>query len=322
MLSRRPAKGGEGLKKAVPSLSEIVTQTLEPSRARMHIARLPPSLSSFVSRTSTPSPASTVHTSVPPSSESVATVDSLQMQRLRSSTWKSAKLSFPPLPPTCEKTAALCSSVKVASGFPESSASLSRNAANSSALAVLPLEIVAQMSSAFWPDLPAWACTAAAAACACVAAASADLSSASRGAATLVATSMSACSCARPVSESWTSCCATKRCSRSVHCFDSLASSTWHCVSLDWSFPKSAVIGPRRASAKVFASCTRSARNFFASAVAACASCSAWAISSQTLRASSAEMPASLSSPNLVMVFASFCTETSTPAIFSPEACI
>mmetsp|Transcript_28490 Transcript_28490/g.81963 ORF Transcript_28490/g.81963 Transcript_28490/m.81963 type:complete len:240 (+) Transcript_28490:1966-2685(+) len=112
MLSSLPAKGGEGLKYTAPSLSERVTHTLLPSRTRAHIALLLPSLSSFSSSTSMPSPASTTPTSLPPSSASVATTPSLHTYRSRSSIWKSTTLSFPPLPPTCAKTATFCSSVK------------------------------------------------------------------------------------------------------------------------------------------------------------------------------------------------------------------
>mmetsp|Transcript_29664 Transcript_29664/g.64592 ORF Transcript_29664/g.64592 Transcript_29664/m.64592 type:complete len:228 (-) Transcript_29664:2511-3194(-) len=82
------------------------------------------------------------------------------------------------------------------------------------------------------------------------------------------------------------------------------------------------MIGPRWASPRLFDSCTLRARNFLASDTATCVSCSASAISSQTLRASSAEISAKRSSANFVMVLASFCTAASTLVIFSTEVCI
>mmetsp|Transcript_93948 Transcript_93948/g.289728 ORF Transcript_93948/g.289728 Transcript_93948/m.289728 type:complete len:351 (-) Transcript_93948:2494-3546(-) len=151
---------------------------------------------------------------------------------------------------------------------------------------------------------------------------SSALSSASNGTATFDAFSMSPCNCLRLVWASSTSFFATKRCSRSVNCLESFASSTWHCVSLVCSLVRSAVTVPRMDSANVLASWSRSARNFLASMTAAFASPSTCPISSQTLRASSAEMSAILESSNLFTVSASFCTAASTPAIFSPEACI
>mmetsp|Transcript_36579 Transcript_36579/g.116418 ORF Transcript_36579/g.116418 Transcript_36579/m.116418 type:complete len:233 (+) Transcript_36579:2815-3513(+) len=151
---------------------------------------------------------------------------------------------------------------------------------------------------------------------------SSEPSSASKGAAAPLAFSTSACKRPRLASASWTSFLASKCCSCSEHCFESLASSTSHNVSLDCSFAKSAVAGPRTDSARDLMSCIRRARNFRASATPARASCSAWAISSQAPRASAGRIAASFSSVNLDMTSASFCTAVSTSEIFSPETCI
>mmetsp|Transcript_16288 Transcript_16288/g.46372 ORF Transcript_16288/g.46372 Transcript_16288/m.46372 type:complete len:299 (+) Transcript_16288:1304-2200(+) len=115
---------------------------------------------------------------------------------------------------------------------------------------------------------------------------------------------------------------ATNRCSRSVHCLDNFANSTWHWVRRDWSLARSAVKEPRFESVEFFASCARIAKNFLASATDACASPSTWAISSHVARACSWLMSPSLLSENLVIVFASFCTAASTAATFSPDICI
>mmetsp|Transcript_21566 Transcript_21566/g.42129 ORF Transcript_21566/g.42129 Transcript_21566/m.42129 type:complete len:292 (-) Transcript_21566:453-1328(-) len=175
--------------------------------------------------------------------------------------------------------------------------------------------------SASNPSFVACDCRAATMALAYTARHNSDLSSVSNGAADLEATSMSACSCSRLTVASSTSFLATNRCSRSTHCLDNFASSTWQAVNLDCSLDRSAVSGPLSAS-EVFASWSRAARNFLASVTAACALCSVCAMSSHTVRASSAEISFNLSSPNLLIVSASFCTAVSTSLIFSPEACI
>mmetsp|Transcript_2583 Transcript_2583/g.5864 ORF Transcript_2583/g.5864 Transcript_2583/m.5864 type:complete len:206 (+) Transcript_2583:141-758(+) len=204
--------------------------------------------------TSMPSPTSTMHTSLPPSRLSVATTLSLQTCLSRRNVLKSTLLSLPPLPPSSLKTRVFCSSVKQASSLPVSSCSLSKKAPNSSPFALFPLAISPQISSEFRLAFLAWACTAARTVCRSKAPNKGVLFSESRGAATLLADSMSFCSCSRLAWESCTNFWATKRCSRSVHCLESFASSTWQSVSRDCSLERSAVTGPRNDSAKVLES--------------------------------------------------------------------
>mmetsp|Transcript_22445 Transcript_22445/g.67194 ORF Transcript_22445/g.67194 Transcript_22445/m.67194 type:complete len:638 (+) Transcript_22445:1310-3223(+) len=148
-----------------------------------------------------------------------------------------------------------------------------------------------------------------------------DLSSPSNGFATVAARSTSARKASMLSLASCTSFWATNRCSRSVHCFDNFANSTWHCVKRDCNLDKSANVDPR--PLPVFlASWTRIARNFRASATAACASASTAPISSHTALASLEEMSPSLSSGNFVIVSASRCTAACTLATFSPDTWI
>mmetsp|Transcript_107408 Transcript_107408/g.269410 ORF Transcript_107408/g.269410 Transcript_107408/m.269410 type:complete len:316 (-) Transcript_107408:2782-3729(-) len=315
MLSKRPAKGGEAFK-----LSKE-TQASVPSRASTKRPRAEPAGTG--SRSSKPSPTSTLPASASPSFVLKADVPSEHTYRSRTNALKAAADTAPPEEPAILDVSSFArSSVRQASSLLVSSCSLPSQSANSSAFALLPLVMPLNNASAVVPEVFMCAINTLAMEFMKVDASRSVLSSASKSLATDEAYSTSFCSKAVFEFASCTNFCATNRCSRSVHCFESFASSTWHCVNLPWSLANSAVTGPLFASLEFLASCTRIARNFLASATAACASASVPAISSQIFLASSWESWPSPSSGNLVMVFASFWTAASTLDTLCPDACI
>mmetsp|Transcript_18120 Transcript_18120/g.51637 ORF Transcript_18120/g.51637 Transcript_18120/m.51637 type:complete len:276 (+) Transcript_18120:985-1812(+) len=271
MLSTRPGAEEAG----AACTASIAIQTLAPLRAQRNSDRPSPD-----ARSSKPSPASTLSTAWPPSLALQASAASAQTKRSQRKRSKSAFLTVPE-GPTSLATSRARSSERPPSS-PAASGDFASHCAKASAPQALPPAMALKSSPAELPAARALPRRAQAAACACVEARSADLSSARSGCAAAVAFSTSSRRSLMLALASCTSFCATKRCSRSVHCFDSFASSTWHCVSRDWNLAKSAVIAPRDASLEFLASCARWARNFLASATAACASCSTCPISMHT----------------------------------------
>mmetsp|Transcript_30763 Transcript_30763/g.96069 ORF Transcript_30763/g.96069 Transcript_30763/m.96069 type:complete len:313 (+) Transcript_30763:1953-2891(+) len=305
MLSTRPAFEAQGASSASPPGLSTTSHALVPSRNKVHSACTTPCSSVLLSRTSTTSPASTLATSFVPSRESVATVRVLQDMRSRRSPCRPSADSAPtsPLPAASTSALAACSPVSPGTpvgpsqSAPATHGSLSRKAANSSAVTVSPSDIWRTSASTVTPSACMWALRKPNTPCNRTPSRSSALLFENSTAAIACDASTCASSRLRFSGASFSILFATKRCSRVWDSRESRANSTSSCLNFACHFDASTAI--ERASLELLTCFCCSVRRSFAVASASLASFSVVASSSQTVCASSEVMLSSLSSANL-----------------------